>query len=107
MKISIDATGQDPIYKQIVKVIEKAVREQKLAPGQQVESMNELADRLNISKETVKKAYGILVEKGTERTALPDFSPSMGKVRDLLERMFRGFVTPVSARDVAEDWLLE
>lgn len=64
MKISIDATGQDPIYKQIVKVIEKAVREQKLAPGQQVESMNELADRLNISKETVKKAYGILADKG-------------------------------------------
>lgn len=64
MKISIDATGQDPIYKQIVKVVEKAVREQKLPPGQQVESMNELADRLNISKETVKKAYGILADKG-------------------------------------------
>ena len=54
-----------------------------------------------------RSMYGILVEKGSERTVLPDLSPSMGKVRDLLERMFRGFVTPVSARDVAEDWLLE
>ncbi|MBP5482797.1 MAG: GntR family transcriptional regulator [Bacteroidales bacterium] len=64
MKLHIDTSAKDPIYKQIVQQIERAVRERTLPPGQQIESMNELASKEDISRETVKKAYGILVEKG-------------------------------------------
>ena len=64
MKVRIDPGSKEPIYKQIVQQMERAVREGHLAPGLQIESMNELAARENISKETVKKAYGVLVEKG-------------------------------------------
>ena len=49
--------------------------------------------------------YSVLVEKGGERTAIPALDTSRERVRELLDRMVRGAVTPVSARDVAEDWL--
>ena len=49
--------------------------------------------------------YGVLVEKGEERTEIPALDSSRERVSGLLDRMVRGVVTPVSARDVAEDWL--
>ena len=64
MKIQIDASGKDPIYKQLVTQVEKALHAGKLKAGEQIPSMNELAAALDISKETVKKSYGILVDKG-------------------------------------------
>lgn len=50
--------------------------------------------------------YGVAVEKGGEETSLLALDSSLERVQDLLDRMVRGAVTPVSARDVAEDWLL-
>ena len=64
MRIHIDTVGKDPIYKQIITQVERAIREGRIAAGEQIESMNEMAARLQISKETVKKSYGILVERG-------------------------------------------
>lgn len=53
-----------PIYKQIVDQIETSVMSGKLKPGDQLPSMKEFALMYDISKETVKKAYGILVRRG-------------------------------------------
>ena len=64
MKIKIDPNGKEAIYKQLVSCFEHGARSGSLAPGELLPSMNELAAKLNISKETVKKAYGILVERG-------------------------------------------
>ena len=64
MKFRIDAAGKEPLYKQLVTQVERSLREGRLPAGQQIPSMNDLAVQLGISKETVKKAYGILVEKG-------------------------------------------
>ena len=64
MRFRIDANGKDPIYKQLVSLVEKAVHEGKLKAGEQLPSMNDLASELDISRETAKKAYGILTEKG-------------------------------------------
>ena len=63
MKFSIDTGCKTPIYKQLVSAVEKAVHEGRLSAGEQIPSMNELAASLGISRETVKKAYGVLVEK--------------------------------------------
>ena len=63
MTIKIDPTGKEPIYKQLVTQVERSLHEGRIRAGEQIPSMNELATQLNISKETVKKAYGILVEK--------------------------------------------
>ena len=64
MDWNIDLTGKDSLYKQIVERIENGVLNGSLTPGSPLDSMNELAAKLSISKETVKKAYGVLVGKG-------------------------------------------
>jgi len=63
MTFKIDTNGKESIYRQLVAQVERALHEGSLRAGEQIPSMNELAAQLDISKETVKKAYGILVEK--------------------------------------------
>lgn len=50
--------------------------------------------------------FGAAVEYGEEQLCLPALTNVRGKVERLLAAMARGTVTPVSAKDVAEDWLL-
>ena len=63
MEFHLDANGKEPIYKQIVSQVERALRDGGLKPGEQLPSMNDLAAAYGISRETAKKAYGILTEK--------------------------------------------
>lgn len=62
--IVLETGSKAPIYKQLVEQFEDAIRSGKLLPGEQIPSMNDFAAQLEISKETVKKIYGILREKG-------------------------------------------
>ena len=62
--IKIDHESQVPVYKQIVGQVEALVRSGEYAEGCLLPSMNELSAMLDISKETVKKAYSILRNKG-------------------------------------------
>lgn len=64
MEIRINTTSKEAIYKQLVNCFEYGARDGSIVPGELLPSMNDLAARLEISKETVKKAYGILVERG-------------------------------------------
>lgn len=64
VKINIETGSKAPIYKQLVEYFEDAIRSGKLKPGVQVPSMNDFALQLGISKETVKKTYGILRDRG-------------------------------------------
>ena len=80
MNITVNTRIKYSIYKQIVEQVERGARDGSLVPGEQLPSMNVLADKDDISRETVKKAYGILVEKGI-------IEPRHGKgfyVRDLV-----------------------
>lgn len=52
------------------------------------------------------EVYGVAVEYGGERAELRSLTVSRRRAEALLERMRRGRVTPVTARDVVEDWLL-
>lgn len=72
MKLNLDSAGGRPIYKQITEQVEKAVRRGEIPAGEQLPSMNELSAQMHISKETVKKAYGILRDKGV-------ITPKQGK----------------------------
>lgn len=62
--IILDISDKAPIYKQLVEQFEEAIRSGRLKPGEKVPSMNYFAMQQGISKETAKKAYGILSEKG-------------------------------------------
>lgn len=63
-KIKLDISSKIPVYKQIIREIQELVDLGEYRMGDYIPSMNELADDLQISKETVKKAYSILREKG-------------------------------------------
>lgn len=62
--IVLETSSKIPIYKQLVEQFEDAIRSGKLKPGELVPSMNDFALQMGVSKETVKKTYGILREKG-------------------------------------------
>ena len=60
----IEIRDRNPIYKQLVEHIESSVMKGLLKPGDPLPSISQYARRLDISKETVKKAYGILTRRG-------------------------------------------
>lgn len=64
MKFSLQENDKESIYKQLVGQVERALHDGTLPAGEMLPSMNELAAALSISRETVKKAYNILVERG-------------------------------------------
>lgn len=62
--MTVDPKDKTPIYKQLVEYFEHGARDGSLEPGTMLPSMNELAAEYGISRETAKKAYGILVKSG-------------------------------------------
>ena len=62
--IKVDANLRIPIYKQLLSEFERLIEAGDLRVGECLPSMNELSAQLNISKETVKKVYSILRERG-------------------------------------------
>lgn len=64
VSISIDKESVTPAYRQIVQNISSMIGSGQFRDGDMLPSMNELADEYEISKETVKKAYTILRDKG-------------------------------------------
>ena len=50
--------------------------------------------------------YGIQVECDRERAVIPQITPSQVAVLALADQLVRGGVTPATARDMVEDWLL-
>lgn len=62
--INVNTTLQVPVYKQLISSIESAILAGKFREGDLLPSMNELSAQLGISKETVKKAYALLRDKG-------------------------------------------
>jgi len=64
MDIRIDKEDPTPLYKQLVDSVINKIRMSEAAEGEILPSMNELSDSLDISKETVKKAYTILRDSG-------------------------------------------
>ena len=62
-KIEIDHNSQIPVYKQLIQSIQNLVDTEEYKEGDFLPSMNELSTELEISKETVKKAYSILRDK--------------------------------------------
>ena len=60
VKINIDLNSKMPLYKQLVNVVQDQINTGEYKKGDLLPSMNELSNKLNISKETVKKAYSVL-----------------------------------------------
>ena len=50
--------------------------------------------------------YGVSVELEGEQVTVRQITTSCKEIRELLDLLVRGQVTPVTVRDVVEDWLL-
>ena len=61
--IRLDFRSQEPIYLQIVRQVEKLVREGSLEPGDQLPTVRQMAIDLRINFSTVARAYKILDEQ--------------------------------------------
>ena len=59
------------------------------------------------TREDYEESYGILAESGGERAAVPNITVSQRRIQALAEVLMRGAVTPLTLRDVVDDWLLE
>ena len=64
MNLEINVLSKNPVYKQIIEQIADKINSGVLKVDDQMPSMNNLAADLQISKETIKKAYNILRNKG-------------------------------------------
>ena len=53
-----------------------------------------------------KEQYGVSVACQGEEAHFPRLTVSQRAVQELLDAMLKGCVTPVTAQDVVEDWLL-
>ncbi len=64
MILDLDLHGGVPIYRQVMDQIRRQILVERLAVGEQIESVKSLSARLKINPMTVSKAYGFLVEEG-------------------------------------------
>ena len=55
---------------------------------------------------SIAQQYGVFLECGSEQVSLPGITVSQSRILALLDTLMSGSVTPVSLRDVVEDWLL-
>ncbi len=55
--------------------------------------------------EEMGTCYGVVLQCGDETAAIPDITVSRQSAVTLLEALIRGCVTPVTVRDVVDDWL--
>ena len=64
IRFFLDKNSRKPYYSQLLEQFEAAAKDGLLKEGEILPSMNVLANELDLSKETVKKAYGILCDRG-------------------------------------------
>lgn len=62
--IDLDRSGPVPLYFQISRRIEQAIHEEKLPAGSRLENEISLANRLGMSRPTIRRAIQELVDKG-------------------------------------------
>ncbi|MBX5447421.1 MAG: GntR family transcriptional regulator [Acidothermus cellulolyticus] len=64
LSLTLDRSSPVPLYYQIAQQIEQAIERGELAPGTKLDNEIELADRLGLSRPTMRRAIQELVRKG-------------------------------------------
>jgi DNA-binding GntR family transcriptional regulator len=64
LSIALDRSSPVPLYFQVAGQIEAAIERGELAPGQRLDNEIDLADRLGLSRPTMRRAIQELVDKG-------------------------------------------
>ena len=61
--IQVDKHSGVPVYRQVMEQVRQRIMSGQLSEGDQLESVANLAKRLNVNPMTISKAYGFLVEE--------------------------------------------
>ena len=68
MEVEYDPRSGLPIYEQIVDQVERQISKGELSPGDQLPTVRELAEQLEVNFNTVARAYRMLDEAGVIST---------------------------------------
>ncbi len=60
MEVIVDIDSDEPLFEQLVNQIKSAIKDKKLAPGDNLPSIRQLAGDLRLNNKTVAKAYRLL-----------------------------------------------
>ncbi len=63
-QLSIDTGSPEPVYRQIASGIRDAIRQGKIGPERMLPSLNELSFELDVSRDSVERAYRSLLREG-------------------------------------------
>lgn len=69
MDIAIVTNSPEPVYEQILRQVQQGVAEGLLKPGDPLPTVRQLADDLQINRNTVARAYKVLEDRGVILTA--------------------------------------
>ena len=69
MEIDVVTSSPEPVYEQIVRQVQRGVAEGELKPGDALPTVRQLADDLQINRNTVARAYKLLEDRGVLVTA--------------------------------------
>ena len=69
MEITIVTSSPEPVYEQITRQVQEGVAEGRLKPGDPLPTVRQLADDLQINRNTVARAYKVLEDRGVILTA--------------------------------------
>ena len=69
MEIDIVTSSREPVYEQIVRQVQHGVAAGELKPGDPLPTVRQLADDLQINRNTVARAYKQLEDRGVILTA--------------------------------------
>lgn len=64
LAVSVDRSSPVPLYFQVARQLEDAIRSETLPPGSRLDNEIQLAERLGLSRPTVRQAIGYLVDRG-------------------------------------------
>jgi DNA-binding transcriptional regulator YhcF (GntR family) len=100
-RIRIDDTSETSIYEQIIAQVQEGVATGKLAPGDRLPAVRQLADELDIAPGTVARAYsdlesrGVVITEGARGTRIADRSRKSRRPTDHAETL-SGLLRPVA-----------
>ncbi|MGH7461457.1 MAG: Clp protease N-terminal domain-containing protein, partial [Longimicrobiales bacterium] len=99
--IRVDDASDKSIYEQIITQIQEAIATGVLQPNDQLPTVRQLADELDIAPGTVARAYGeleglgVVVTKGIRGTRIAEREPATARNPDQLETL-SGLLRPVA-----------
>jgi len=102
MRIVISNSSKEPIYEQIKRQIKESILRGKLAEGELLPSIRQLAKDLQISVITTKRAYDDLEQEGYIVSVVGKGSFVAGQNRELLREMRLRWIEERLAEVVAE-----